>query len=156
MKKLTLLIARKDMENVLRELIHLGCVEVTEPDFLLDDPEFASLVKREDMDIGKYGANQDSLALLGTLYTHMLTGWMPARSEMEFASVLSGYICAWALEDPSPVEIEIAPVKLAYPQFFGKLRLAGRRPFAPLAGIRRSGISAQEPQVEDQGNGEEQ
>ena len=133
MKKLTLLIARKDFDNVLREIIHLGCVEVSEPDKLLEDPELASLVKRENFELDTYDTNRENLVLLGTHYTLLLTGWTPSQSEPNLTSILSNYICAWEFKDLSPGEKEIAPVRLCCPKFFRKFRLAGRKEFEPLA-----------------------
>ena len=132
MKKLTLLIARKDIDNVLREMIQLGCVEVSEPDKLLEDPELASLVTRETYELDKFDANVERLVMLGTHYTLLLVGWTPLKSEPDLASLLSNHICAWELNDLSPGEKEIAPVKLRCPKFFRKFRLAGRREFEPL------------------------
>ena len=62
MKKFKLLVSRTDKESLLRELILLGCVEVSEPDDLLDDPEFAELVVRENADLERYRAEYASLA----------------------------------------------------------------------------------------------
>ena len=50
--------------------------------------------------------------LLGTQYSLMLTGWVTAPSEPRLSDVLSKYICAWELSDPSPEEYASVPVLL--------------------------------------------
>ena len=54
MKKLKLLVSRADRESVLRELMLLGCVEVSEPDEMLEDADIAALTKRENADLDRY------------------------------------------------------------------------------------------------------
>ena len=50
--------------------------------------------------------------LLGTQYSLMLTGWIPAVSEPELTAKLSGFDCAWELEEPSKEEYSKVPVSL--------------------------------------------
>ena len=132
MKRLRLLIIRDDIDSILRELILLGCVEVSEPDLKLDNPEIDKLVSRETVELNDYNTNQEKLALLGTTSTLLLSGWIPASSKPDLISRLTDHVCAWEIEDPSPDELENVPVKLFCPGFFGKMRLGGRRPFTPL------------------------
>jgi hypothetical protein len=54
---------REDKDAVLGELIALGCVELTEPDALLADPELAGLLAREEPCPDDQGAGQETLAL---------------------------------------------------------------------------------------------
>jgi len=61
MKKIRLVISRTDIANVLCELMLLGCVEVSEPDELLADPELSALVTRESAETERCRAD---LALL--------------------------------------------------------------------------------------------
>lgn len=61
MKKLKLLISRADREDVLRDLLLLGCVEVSEPDALLADPEFAAAVEIENAESDRYRSDFASL-----------------------------------------------------------------------------------------------
>lgn len=51
MKKMRLVISRDHVANVICELMLLGCVEVSEPDDLLADPELSALVSREDSEL---------------------------------------------------------------------------------------------------------
>ena len=50
--------------------------------------------------------------LLGTRYSLLLTGWLPAPSEKAFSEKLKNYACAWELEDPLPEEYPKVPVEL--------------------------------------------
>jgi hypothetical protein len=62
-KKITLIIVREDKDAVLSELIALGCVEITEPDALLADPELAGLLTREEQDCDTPNAELEVIAL---------------------------------------------------------------------------------------------
>jgi len=140
MKKISVAMARRDAESVVRDLVLLGCVEPSRPDEL---PGFAEAgaevpdevmreVTREVLKLSPFDANLGALVLFGTQHTLMLTGWLPSRSEQQLVSMLSEHTCAWEIEDPTPDEIDLAPVKLMLPGFLGKLRSGGRRLFAPL------------------------
>ena len=135
-KKISLIVSRSDIVNVISEILYLECVEPVEPELTLDPPELTSLVKREVMELDAYGANRDSITLLATQYTYSLIGWLPAQSEYALASVLSGFACSWVVEDPHPTDYENIPVLLKAPQLFGKLRSGGRRVFDPLTKIQ--------------------
>ncbi|NLA87856.1 MAG: V-type ATP synthase subunit I, partial [Clostridiales bacterium] len=54
MKKLTLTAVRSQKEDLLRELLLLGCVEVSEPEALLSDPNISAIAKRETSELEKY------------------------------------------------------------------------------------------------------
>jgi len=133
MKKISIVITRRDAESVLREIMLLGCIEVSRPDELPCFAQISDSVSREVYRIDRLGANSGAIVLFGTHYTLMLTGWLPSRSEPLLISMLSKYVCAWEIEDPTPEELDFAPVRLAFPMFFGKLRGGGRRLFKPLA-----------------------
>jgi len=133
MKKISLIIARQDIVDVLSELIDLKCIEPMEPEVSLDPPELADLVKREVMDLEGYETNHNSIALLATQYTYLLTGWTPSQSVQELESIISNFSCAWVLEDPFPYDYDNIPVLLKFPGILGKLRSGGRRVFEPLA-----------------------
>ena len=133
MRKLSLIVSHSDIVNVLSELMYMACVEPIEPEITLDPAELTDLISREVMELDAYEANIDSIVLLATQYTYTLIGWLPDQYEAELASVLSGFTCSWAIEDPYPYSIDDIPVLLKYPQFFGKLRSGGRRVFEPLS-----------------------
>ena len=62
MKKLKLLVSRADKESVLRDLMLLGCVEVSEPDEMLEDPGMTNLVTRESAELDRYRSDFAALA----------------------------------------------------------------------------------------------
>jgi len=133
MKKFGLVMSRTVMENVLHEVISLGCIEAVDPDEFLTDKDLKKLVTRETIELKQYGANLDSIVLTGTHYTLLLAGWMTARSEPELTARLAEYMCAWELESPSPDETDRIPRKWAGPGFLSFLFKTGGRPFQPLA-----------------------
>lgn len=145
MKRITLIIARSDFEIVLRGLMQLGCVEITSPDELLIDPELRTIVKREVYMLDKFHANLDSIVLLATQHTLLLTGWISARSEPELAAHLSKFICAWETEAPDPDESQNVPVKLMLPKLFKVFHKGGGNLFNPLiGGVRNSDFEIEE------------
>jgi len=131
MKRIRLVVGRADFENVLRELMSLACVEITEPDALPEGCQLQGQVKRVIVELSGFGANLDSIMLLGTQYTLVLTGWMAARSGPELAARMGNYVCAWEIVDPSPDESAAAPVKLRLPGLFGLFHRGGGKPFSP-------------------------
>ena len=62
MKKLRLLAVRSEQEALLRELMVLGCVEISDPEPLLSDPELAALLHRGESET--YFRKSDHAALL--------------------------------------------------------------------------------------------
>ena len=54
MKKIVLTAVRSQKDELLRELMLLGCLEISEPEALLSDPQVAMLVKRETSELEKY------------------------------------------------------------------------------------------------------
>ena len=133
MKKLSLVSSRGDIENILRELTNLGCVEISEPPDLIDNQDLASCFAREMIALDQFGANLDNIELYGTRHALLLSGWIPVRYEADLASRLNDHLCAWALEEPANDEIINVPIDLCCPGIFGKLRRGGRKQFSPLA-----------------------
>ena len=132
MKKISLAAPRGDMENILRELILLGCVEVCDPEDLPDEPGFSNAVWREVIELEQYNASKERIALLGTQYTFILCGWLTTGSEPGLLARLSEYTCAWEVDELTPDELDLAPAKLSCPGFFRKMRLGGKKLFDPL------------------------
>jgi len=131
-KKLTIISSREDIENILRELIALGCFEVSEPHDLLAGLKLPPGFSLEILPIDHLGAGKESIELLGTQHTIMLSGWITSRSEASVESKLENSNCTWEIEIPSAEESMHTPVDLCCPNFFGKLRRGGRRQFVPL------------------------
>jgi len=132
MKKLRILFIRAEQDVFIRALIRLGCVEPSEADETAESAELTALADRVEVGLDQYQANKERLLLLGTEYTLLLTGWMPAPSESALISFMSEFTCAWDIEDPSPEEHEKVPVKMKYPRLFGKLYRGGGKLFSPL------------------------
>jgi len=137
MNKIRLIVACTDFENVLHELILLGCVEITDPDEFWDNPELNGLAVRDIVTLEKYHANQNSIAILRTQYTVLLTGWIAVRSEVALAMQMSKFICAWEFEPPQPDGHDNVPVMLRWPKLFGVFYKDSGKTFDPL----RSGDS---------------
>jgi len=131
-KMVRLIVARSEIDRFLKDLILLGCIEVFDPDYPPEEAVPAPFLRPVILDLDKLDANRDSLTLLGTEYTLILSGWLPARSEHALVTMLADYSCAWEIEAPTPENRESAPVVLSFPKFFGKLRLGGRRLLNPL------------------------
>ena len=131
MRKISILITRADFEKFIRELILFGCVDIeTSGDFPCAGLE--SLAERESVELVQYGANREHLSMLGTDYTLLITGWIPAKSVQNLLTILSGYVHAWDVQEPAPDEPGEAPVKL-WPKFLAKFYKGSRRLYTPLA-----------------------
>lgn len=133
MKKFALIILRKDLEEILNELLLLGCAEPAERGDLLADAELAALGGPEDIELSKYRANKERITLFGTEYTILLTGWVPASSENELLANLSKYMIAWDFQYPSPDEYGKAPVQLKMPKISRIFYRGAGKPFTPLS-----------------------
>lgn len=62
MKKIMLTAVRSQKEELLRELMMLGCLEVSEPEALLCDPGISMLVQRETSELEKYRGQRARIA----------------------------------------------------------------------------------------------
>ena len=133
MKKVSLIIARADFENVLRDIIIMGCLEATAPDEFQPFDDSGAIPIRETVELEKYSAHQDTISVIGTQYALSLTGWITARSEQELVSQLSKYICAYEIENPSQDELADVPIKLRWPKLFGIFKKNAGKQFCPLA-----------------------
>lgn len=61
MKKIRLYAVRSQKEDLLSDLMRLGCVELSEPASLLNDPELLSMLKNETSDLEIYRSEHQSL-----------------------------------------------------------------------------------------------
>jgi len=148
-KKLHVIITREVLERFLIDFLTLGCAEISEALDLPDNSDLLPFVKRELVDLNSVGCDKDSLSVLGTKYTVMLTGWVPSRCEAELLPVLEEHGCAWDISEPMLGDLDIAPVELRFPWFFGKFRLAGRKAFTPLVVIERPLADVDESEVDN-------
>ena len=63
MKKLRLLAVSSQRDELLRDLMILGCVEVSETSAKLDDPEWAAIAHKEETDLVQRRNDHAELAL---------------------------------------------------------------------------------------------
>lgn len=91
MKKLSLAVVRDEKEALLKELIRLGCVEVSEVSEEIRGSEAESLVRGETSSLSSYKAAYSSLQrgieLLGK-YAPQKTGLLSSKPEVEAAKIL--------------------------------------------------------------------
>lgn len=132
MKILRLIIFRDDVDELLRDLILLGCVDVAEPGDFPGDANLSDAAAIESIDMEQYNTNCGGISLFGTERTLLLTGWVPASSGPGVLSMLSKYECAWDLRDPAPEEKQAVPVNPVLPGFLKKLYKGTGRRFTPL------------------------
>ena len=48
MKRLRVIGLEEERDDLLQQLLHVGCVEVTQPDDKLSDPQWTALLRREN------------------------------------------------------------------------------------------------------------
>lgn len=78
MKKIMLFAVRSQKDSLLNDLMHLGCVELTEHDILLRDTPAESLVSHETSESDKLRTQQSSL----THSLELINQYAPAKSKM--------------------------------------------------------------------------
>jgi V/A-type H+-transporting ATPase subunit I len=78
MKKIKLFAVRSQKEELLSELQLTGCVELSEPETHLKEPEILSMVKREVSDLDRYRAEHQSLVRA----LELLDQYAPKKSPM--------------------------------------------------------------------------
>ena len=145
MRKLCVFIVRENADDILNDIIAMGCLEVIASEDLPPDSDLYDFARRELIDISAFDAGKDHISVLGTKYTQMLSGWVSPRAEPELSEILDKHLCAWEIRDPTEHEQELAPVELIFPWFFKTYRLAGRSLFSPL----RKGSRQPEPEEQE-------
>jgi len=141
-KKIGLIISRDDFNNVLCDIMQLGCVDFTEPDGILGDSDLASALTREEIQLEAFDTNATSIVAAGTRETLTLTGWLSTKQEPALISALEHRICDWEIDVPADNETQDVPVILSFPWLFPELRKKRikSRLFTPLTGsVRKSG-----------------
>ena len=101
MKRLRLIGLKSEQDALLARLLHLGCVEVSETDDHLADPEWADLLKRDGAGLGevKTQANAINSALEALRkYAPVKSGLFIKRSDISEADFLNADARAAALE----------------------------------------------------------
>ncbi len=91
MKKLSLLAARSQKDEILHELMRLGCVELREQEELLADEELSGTLTRESSDAAQWRAKKTSLSEAIKLldrYAPVKTPMLAPRPELDEAKFL--------------------------------------------------------------------
>lgn len=100
MKRLRLIGFSEERKDLVAKLLHLGCVEVTEPDDKLSDPQWAALVKRDTSNLADAKAQAGSLtSALDALkkYAPAKTGLFIKRSDISEADFFNDQVLSDAL-----------------------------------------------------------
>ena len=101
MKRLRLIALRAEQKELLGRLLHVGCVEVTETDQRLADPDWAALLKRDSANLGEVKAQTNGVsAALAALkkYAPVKSGLFIKRSDISEREFLSVEARSQALE----------------------------------------------------------
>ena len=78
MKKLRLVAVRSQKEPLLRDLMVLGCVQVTEPAQEMSDPSLSAVMKRENSNLTRCRSQHASLATA----VELIDRYAPAKSKL--------------------------------------------------------------------------
>jgi len=106
MKRLKLLALTSDRDELLQRLLSAGCVEITEPDVELNDPDWNTLVKRDRALLGQVKGKATAVSLaLDTLkkYAPVKSGLFIVRSDMETQDFFDVRARAEALEKAAEI-----------------------------------------------------
>ena len=133
LKKINIIILRSDKDRFLDELIKLGCIDVSTSDELLEDTELSTIADLESIELGQLETNKEKIAVRGTDYTLLLTGWISPKTAPSIETMLSGFVCAWDVRPPYPDELEKAPVKQGLQGILKVFNKNKNRPFSPLS-----------------------
>ena len=134
-KKVSLLFIRSEWESILDDLVSLEIIDVDELEIPTEDHLLAQTLTTEIIDMEEFGTNYTSITLLGTENTLYLTGWIWKNSQQDFIDFASKYTCAWEIIDPTPEELQSAPIMLIRPKFLFGLYKGPRRLFTILSKV---------------------
>ncbi|MCD8126938.1 MAG: V-type ATP synthase subunit I [Clostridiales bacterium] len=93
MKRLRLIVMAEERDELFSRLLHVGCVEMSEPDELLSDPDWAALLSRATSSLGDVKAGLASVtSALATLkkYAPVKTGLFVKRTPISEADFFDG------------------------------------------------------------------
>ena len=119
MKRLRLIGLNSEQNELLAQLLHLGCVEVTETDGKLADPQWASLLKRDTTNLGDVKAQANALrAALDALrkYAPVKTGLFIKRSDISESEFLNAQAREAALEVASQINQRVQSIAQCHTQ----------------------------------------
>ena len=78
MKKLRLMVVRRQKDELLRDLMLLGCVQISEPDALLADAEAAAVLRQESGNVTEVRSELTRL----TAALKLLDKYAPVKSKL--------------------------------------------------------------------------
>ena len=78
MKKLRLMVVRRQKDELLRDLMLLGCVQISEPDALLADAESAAVLRQESGNVTEVRSELTRL----TAALKLLDKYAPVKSRL--------------------------------------------------------------------------
>lgn len=127
MRRLRVIALGEEREDLLQQLLHVGCVEVTEPEGKLSDPEWAALLRRETSALGE--VKSKSNAVSGALealrkYAPVKSGLFTLRDTMKESDFLSAETLNGALTNAAEINDRVGRVSQLFTQ---ENRLAGQR-----------------------------
>ena len=101
MKRIRLIALARDRETLLADLLHVGCVEVSEPEEALHDPAYAGLLRRDVSRLSEAREQQGTLKqAIDTLnrLAHQKSGLFTPRELMAEDALLSADALAEAVD----------------------------------------------------------
>ena len=101
MKRLRLIAMRQDRDALLKNLLHAGCVEISEPEAYLEDEEWSALLKRGSGDVSEAKAVQTELKQAVDVlakYAPVKSGMFAARDEIRERDLMDRSTLDKALE----------------------------------------------------------
>lgn len=127
MKRLRVVALAEERDELLGRLLHAGCVEVTEPEAELNDPEWKALLRRDASALGEVKARQNAVnAALESLhkYAPVKSGLFVLRKTIKESEFLSGKALDTALEKAEQINSRAQRIAHLFTQ---ENRLAAQR-----------------------------
>ncbi len=127
MKRLRLIAFKSEEDRLLARLLHLGCVEVTETDGKLADPQWASLLRRDTASLGDARAHANALqSALDALkkYAPTKPALFVKRTNISESEFLSAEARQAALDTASQINQRVQAIAQSHTQ---ENRLTARR-----------------------------
>ena len=127
MKRLRVIALAAQRDALLQRLLHAGCVEVTEPQAELSDPEWMALLKRDTSDLSEVKARQNAVnSALEALQKHApeKRGLFIHRRAIREKEFLSNAAMNSALHSAAEINTRVQRISQLYTQ---ENRLTGQR-----------------------------
>jgi V/A-type H+-transporting ATPase subunit I len=62
MKRMKVIALKSDRSELLKQLMSLGCVEISEPEYQLNDPDWTSLLSQDTSELGQVRMHENELS----------------------------------------------------------------------------------------------